>query len=123
MRTILLSIKPEYCYRIFAGTKKFEFRKHLAQDDVCKIVIYSTAPEKKVLGEVEVKRTITMKKTPLWEYTKEFAGISREKYRLYFQKCEEAHAYVLGETKLYDTPLTLEAYGITQAPQSFIYLD
>ena len=123
MRTILLSIKPEYCYRIFAGTKKFEFRKHLAQDDVCKIVIYSTAPEKKVLGEVEVKGTITMKKTPLWEYTKEFAGISREKYRQYFQKCEEAHAYVLGETMLYDTPLTLEAYGITQAPQSFIYLD
>ena len=89
MRTILLSIKPEYCDRIFAGTKKFEFRKHLAQDDVCKIVIYSTAPEKKVLGEVEVKGTITMKKTPLWEYTKEFAGISREKYRQYFEKCAE----------------------------------
>ena len=123
MRTILLSIKPEYCDRIFTGTKKYEFRKHLAQDTVCKIVVYSTAPEKKVLGEVEVKGTITMKKTPLWEYTKEFAGISREKYRQYFQNCVEAHAYVLGETKLYDEALTLEEYGITQAPQSFVYLD
>ena len=54
MSVILLSIKPEYCRKIFEGTKKYEFRKHLAQNDVEKIVVYSTAPEKKVIGEIEV---------------------------------------------------------------------
>ena len=119
---ILLSIKPEYCKKIFDGTKKYEFWKHLAQNNVSKIIVYSTFPEMKVLGEVEVKGTLSMKKTPLWERTKNFAGISREKYRLYFKESTEAHAYILGETTLYDTPVTLETYGIKQAPQSFVYI-
>ena len=54
MSVILLSIKPEYCKKIFDGTKKYEFRKHLAQNNVSKIIVYSTFPEMKVLGEVEV---------------------------------------------------------------------
>ena len=122
MSVILLSIKPEYCKKIFDGTKKYEFRKHLAQNNVSKIIVYSTFPEMKVLGEVEVKGTLSMKKTPLWEYTKKFAGISREKYRLYFKDSAEAHAYILGETILYDKPLTLETFGVKQAPQSFVYV-
>ena len=122
MNVILLSIKPEYCKKIFDGTKKYEFRKHLAQNNVSKIIVYSTFPEMKVIGEVEVKGTLSMKKTPLWERTKNFAGISREKYRLYFKDCVKAHAYILGETTLYDTPVTLETFGIKQAPQSFVYV-
>lgn len=119
---ILLSIKPEYCRKIFDGTKKYEFRKHLAQNNVSKIIVYSTFPEMKVIGEVEVKGTLSMKKTPLWEYTKNFAGISREKYRMYFKDCVEAHAYILGETTFYDKPVSLETFGIKQAPQSFVYV-
>ena len=119
---ILLSIKPEYCKKIFDGTKKYEFRKHLAQNNVSKIIVYSTFPEMKVLGEVEVKGTLSMKKTPLWDRTKNLAGISREKYRLDFKESTEAHAYILGETTLYDKPVTLETYGIKQAPQSFVYI-
>ena len=37
MATILLSIKPEYVERIFNGSKKYEFRKHLPQEKVDKI--------------------------------------------------------------------------------------
>ena len=122
MSVILLSIKPEYCRRIFDGTKKYEFRKHLAQNNVSKIIVYSTFPEMKVLGEVEVKGTLSMKKTLLWEHTKEFAGISREKYRLYFKGCDEAHAYILGRTTLYDEPLSLDVLNIKRAPQSFVYV-
>lgn len=122
MSTILLSIKPEYVKRIFEGTKKFEFRKHLAQKDVSKIVVYSTFPEMKVVGEVQVNNTLSMPKTPLWELTKNDAGISRSKYRKYFEKSTVAHAYALGKTKVYETPRQLKDYGILQAPQSFVYL-
>lgn len=123
MSVILLSIKPEYCKKIFEGTKKYEFRKHLARNDVSKIVVYSTSPEKKVIGEIEVIGTLSMKKTPLWETTKKQAGISREKYREYFKNTQEAHAYVLGNTKIYTTPKILSDFGVTQAPQSFLYLE
>ncbi len=123
MSTILLSIKPEYVERIFEGTKKYEFRKHLAQKNVSKIVIYSTFPVMRIVGEVQVKETLAMSKTLLWEITKKEAGISRSKYREYFAKSKKAYAYVLGETIVYDIPKTLEEFGLSQAPQSFIYLN
>lgn len=122
MSTILLSIKPEYVKKIFDGTKKYEFRKHLAQKNISKIIVYSTFPEMKIVGEVQVKSTLSMAKIPLWELTKKEAGICRSKYLKYFENCDLAHAYVLGDTKKYDIPKTLEEYGIAQAPQSFIYL-
>lgn len=122
MSVVLLSIKPEYCKKIFDGTKKYEFRKRLAKNHVNKIVVYSTFPEMKVIGEVEVKGTLSMEKTHLWEHTKNFAGISREKYGLYFKDCVEAQAYILGKATLYDNPIPLETFGIKQAPQSFVYI-
>lgn len=122
MSTILLSIKPEYADKIIAGIKKFEFRKHLAQGDIQKIIIYSTAPEKKIIGEVEVVGTLSMKKTPLWEMTKSNAGICRQKYREYFTGCSIAHAYVLGKAKRYDIPKSLLDLKIKQPPQSFVYV-
>lgn len=122
MSTILLSIRPEYANRILAGTKKFEFRKHLALDDVQKIIIYSTAPEKKIIGEVEVIGTLSMKKSPLWEKTKNAAGISRKKYREYFCGCAIAHAYMLGKVTKYEAKLSLTDIGLVQAPQSFVYI-
>lgn len=122
MAVILLPIKPEYCDRILSGTKKYEYRRHLPSERIEKIIIYATAPVKKVLGEVQVVDTISMKKTPLWESTKEYAGISREKYREYFNNISCAHAFVLGVAKRYAEPLELKEFGLKTAPQSFAYL-
>lgn len=122
MSKILLSIKPKYAHKIFNGIKKFEYRKYLPQRHVSKIVIYSTAPEGLVLGEVEVKGILEMKKTPLWEHTKEFSGITRDNFRSYFKNCTKAYAYVLGKVTLYEKPLKLENMGVNKAPQAFVYL-
>lgn len=40
MAVILLSIKPEYAEKIFAGTKKYEYRRHVASEKVEKIIVY-----------------------------------------------------------------------------------
>lgn len=123
MATILLSIKPEYVERIFNGSKKFEFRKHLPQKKVDRIVVYSTDPVQRVVGEVDVLETLTMKPSPLWETTKTAAGISRAKYRAYFKGCAAAYAFRLGQTQKYDVAKTLEEIGVKSAPQSFVYLN
>ncbi|WP_312102243.1 hypothetical protein [Pygmaiobacter massiliensis] len=122
MSTILLSIKPEYANRIFLGQKKYEFRKRLANKKIDKIVVYSSSPVQKVIGEVAVTDTLSMRPTPLWEATKNAAGISRGKYREYFAGCKMASAYKLGDAKLYNTPRSLLDYEIHTAPQSFVYL-
>lgn len=123
MSTILLSIKPEYSTRIFNGTKKYEFRKHLAKKDVEKIIVYSSSPEKQIVGEVSVVGVLSLKPSQLWEITKTEAGISRAKYRDYFKNCKNAYAYILGDFIKYDTPKKLSEFGIKQPPQSFIYID
>lgn len=123
MAVILLSIKPEYSDRIFAGTKKYEFRRHVASETVEKIIVYSSAPVKKVIGEVAVVDVLSMKKSPLWETTKKHAGISREKFREYFKDVSCAYAYVLGESTVYAEPKELSDFGIEKAPQSFVYIE
>ena len=90
MATILLSIKPEYANKIFDGQKHYEYRKRIPKKEVSKIVVYSSAPEQAVIGEVEVVKTLKMKPTPLWNSTKANAGISRSKYRKYFSGCTMA---------------------------------
>ncbi|HDT8147195.1 TPA: hypothetical protein RD696_002696, partial [Enterococcus faecalis] len=54
MSTILLSIHPKFVDKIMTGEKKFEFRRVIAKRNPNKIIIYSTSPVCKVIGEAEV---------------------------------------------------------------------
>ena len=123
MATILLSIKPEYANRIFDGQKQYEYRKRIPKKEVSKIVVYSSAPEQAVIGEIEVIKTLKMKPSPLWNSTKANAGISRSKYRKYFSGCTMAYAFVIGSSEKYPTSKSLADFNIQSAPQSFVYLD
>lgn len=123
MNSILLSIRPEYVKGILAGTKKYEYRKRLANNDIKYIYIYSTSPEMKVVGRVEIIDIVRSSPTALWEKTKNAAGISRQNYRQYFKGCKTAFAYQLGDVQVYDTPKDIKDFGITTAPQSFVYID
>lgn len=123
MCTILLSIKPEYSNRILAGTKKFEFRRQVAKRHVDQILIYSTFPEMKVVASVAVLGVLKETPSKLWQKTKEFSGISHEKYTAYFSHKDFAYAYRLGKVKKFEKPKDLSEYGITAAPQSFVYIE
>ena len=122
MSAILISIKPEYVEKIFDGSKKYEYRRLLANREVNKLVIYCTAPVKAVVGEVEVVGTISDSLEKLWEQTKDFAGISKEKYFEYFDGKERANCYVLGDCIKYDQPRKLEEFGVKVAPQAWLYI-
>lgn len=123
MCTILLPIKPEYANKIIEKTKLYEYRKTKCKKEINKIIIYSTAPIKKVIAEVEVKEIISNSPSELWEDTKEYSGISKEKYMKYFKNKDLAFAYKLGRVVSYNTPKTLKDFGINYYPQSYVYLD
>lgn len=122
MRTILLSINPEYSDRIMTGIKKYEYRKRAAQDTINCILIYSTAPEMKVIGKVDVLGIISGSPTSVWESTKTHAGITRKKYREYFKGVRVAYAYKLGNIEPFLPSKSLIDYNIKTAPQSFVYI-
>ena len=123
MKALLLSIKPEYVEKILQGTKKFEYRKRLAKEDVPVIYIYSTSPSIKVVAAVQVIGRLSASPTALWEKTKATAGISRAKYRDYFHGCKTAYAYELGEVEIFESEKNLSDFGIDTAPQSFAYIE
>ena len=55
---VLLSIKPEFVHEIFAGNKKYEYRKAIFTKNVNQVVVYSTKPEGMIVGEFTVETII-----------------------------------------------------------------
>ena len=121
-RKILISINPEHVENIINGSKKFEYRKIAAKQDISSIVIYETTPVKRIVAEAEIIDVLILSPDELWKQTKQASGISNEFFDEYFKGKKIAYAYKLGKVKVYETPKTLLDYGVKNAPQSFIYL-
>ena len=121
-RKILISINPEHVENIINGSKKFEYRKIAATQDISSIVIYETTPVKRIVAEAEIIDVLILSPDELWKQTKQASGISKEFFDEYFKGKKIAYAYKLGKVKVYETPKTLLDYGVKNAPRSFIYL-
>lgn len=119
----MLSIHPQYVKRIKEGTKRFEFRRRLPKYRVNEIFIYETAPLMKVVAVVQVNGEIIDSPSVVWEKTKNFAGISRIDFENYFKGQDKAFAYELGTVKIFEEGKDLTIFGLTCAPQSFVYID
>lgn len=122
MCAILLSINPQYVERIMCGEKKYEFRKNICKRKVDKIVIYSTSPVMKVVGEAEVEEVLVGEPDKIWNITEDYSGVERTFFDEYYEGKEQAVAYKLKGVVQYDKPKLLNEYGIKNAPQSFCYL-
>lgn len=123
--SVLLSIKPEYAERIFDGTKRFEFRRKLFRNTSVKtVVVYVTAPIRRVIREFDIDDIMCSGIDGLWETTKEYSGIEKRKFDAYFEGREQGYAIKIGATRVYAEPLELEpAFQIKRPPQFFVYLN
>ena len=120
---VLLSIKPEFVEKIFAGTKKYEFRKSLFKRCGVKyVVIYASAPIKRVVGEFEIDEILSDDVNIVWELTRKHSGITKAFYNSYFQNRKTANAIRIGHLTKYEKARPLSDYNIHQAPQSFCYI-
>ena len=64
---VLLSIKPEYVQQIFAGTKRFEYRRMIFKEkEVKTVVVYASSPVRKVVGEFTIGMIISKTPESLW---------------------------------------------------------
>lgn len=134
---IMLAIKPEYVEEIFDGLKRYEYRKRIPNHPISQIVIYETAPVSKVVGKVDVDEIINNTPDGLYDETKRWAGISKEKYDKYFGITDElrdeyfrgnpcwgsAYAYSLNHPVIFSRPASIKEYGLRGAPQSYVYLE
>lgn len=118
----LLSIKPEFVDKIFNGEKKYEYRKNIFKNNINVIIIYETSPTKKIVGEATIEEIIFDNVDSVWEKTKEVSGVTNDFFISYYKGREMAVAYKLGEITPYDIPQELADLGVSQAPQSYIYI-
>ncbi|MEZ8093783.1 ASCH domain-containing protein [Photobacterium swingsii] len=122
---VLLSIKPEFVEKIFSGEKLFEYRKAIfKRSDVKSIVIYSTMPEGKIVGEFSIGEILKESPDSLWEKTKDKSGIKRSFFDEYFSERETAYAITINNLVKYEKPINPYESGINfKAPQSFKYIN
>lgn len=122
MCQMLLSINPEYVESILKGAKLYEYRKFRCRDDVDKIIIYATAPQKQVVAEAEIEYIVEDEILNVWHQTKKYSGITYSFFRKYYKGKKKAVAYRLKNVVVYDKPLSLKDLGVSCAPQSYCYL-
>lgn len=122
MCRMLLSINPEFVTSILQGKKLYEYRKFRCRDDVDKIIIYATSPQKQVVGEAEIACILEGDLLTVWHQTKKYSGITYSFFRKYYRGKKKAVAYQLTNLIIYDKPLTLGDIGVSCAPQSYRYI-
>lgn len=121
---VLLSIKPEFAFKIFDGEKKYEFRKVIFKNpDIRTVVVYASSPVQQVIGEFEIDGILSSSPDEIWELTKKYSGISEMYFHEYFENRLVAHAIKIKNTKRYKKPMSLKEDFNVLPPQSYLYLN
>lgn len=127
-KTLLISVRPEFAEKILNGTKTVELRKSCPNVDIGDlVVIYSTLPEKAIVGTCVVERIIKEAPSKLWRKYSNKLGIDRKRYFEYFKHTDVAVGIVLTSIDKLDRKLSLDsvrkAIPEFSPPQTFRYLD
>ena len=119
---VILSIKPRFADKIFDGTKTFEFRRSIFKQPIKTVLVYSSSPVQRVIGEFKIKHIHKFPLDELWTKTALTSGIEKEYFTSYFNGKDFGYAIEVDSFTLYDKPLKLkEKFGV-HPPQSFVYL-
>lgn len=120
----ILSIKPEFVEKILSGEKVYEFRKSIFRKEINKVLIYSTMPVGKLIGEFKLNHVISGNKEHVWKVTKDKSGISFDFYCDYYASKDVAYALKIDELKVYEKPINpFISIPNFVAPQSYRYIE
>lgn len=117
----LLSIRPRYADAIMSGHKRVEFRKQPFARPVEHVVIYATAPVRRIVGTFRVAECDLAEPAELWRRYGDVGGIERADFERYYgQRSSGVAIAIEGSPTPLDLPL--DALGHVRPPQSFVYL-
>lgn len=120
---LLISIKPEFVKKIISHEKKYEFRRSIFKKEVEKIFIYSTYPEKKIVGYFEFSEIIKDTPINLWNNYSDVAGISKQSFFDYFNNKDEGFAIKIDNLNIFQDAIDVDTLENFRAPQSFCYVN
>lgn len=121
---VILSIKPLYARAIMAGIKKVEFRKKIFKREVDKVFIYSTAPEKLIIGYFTIDEVVKDTPEKLWKQFNVVGGIDKNDFFEYYKDADTGYSIKINEVKQFEVGINpSENIENFNPPQSFQYLD
>lgn len=118
-----MSIHPRYAWAILEGRKTVEFRKRRLADDVTHVVIYSTVPDRAVVGYFTVEGQETSTPDSLWSRFCDRGVIDENDFFAYYAGRDRATGIRVGAATRLRRPLSLTLdLGVAHPPQSYQYL-
>ncbi|MDK0862299.1 hypothetical protein P5F16_01125 [Clostridium perfringens] len=123
-KNVILSIKPKYVEEIINGNKIYEYRKLIFKREVNKIYIYSSYPEKRIIGFFKYNGYLEGSPKNIWNLTCGFSGISKYEYDKYYKDKEIAYALRIINFIKFDKVINpKELISDFRAPQSYMYTE
>ena len=147
MKSVLISIRPQWCEKIASGKKTIEVRKSAPKEVPFKCYIYMTQGKYKDLGlysediyqnRMKVIGEFICDKVERFtvgslrsDDVEKLACLSYNEMISYFYNPEEldgktvkqGFAWHISDLKIYDKPLFLSELGLTRPPQSWQYIE
>lgn len=121
---VLLSVKPEYATAISKGIKKVEFRKKVFADTVDVAFVYSSFPQKKIVGSFLIQHIEKGTPSEIWNRYSEVGCIPKQKFESYYKGHEIAYGIEIPTFLSYENPLDPYDFDSSfRAPQSYCYVD
>jgi predicted transcriptional regulator len=122
---VLLSINPDYAYKIFNGEKRYEFRRKIfKRNAINKMIIYATAPVCKILGYAYIEKIITDKKEEIWKKCFAYSGMEEKDFFTYFEGITIGFAIKMKNITKFEKPVDpYEIFINFNPPRSFYYLE
>ena len=125
---IMLSIKPYFSSKIFAGQKTVELRrirpKRISNNTI--ILVYTSSPIKTFSGAFSIKKIVEKPVDDLWKAVGHKSGINFEDYIKYFEGATKGIGIIIDKIFPLSNPVYLSELrsSLTKfsPPQSFKYL-
>jgi type I restriction enzyme S subunit len=118
----ILSIKPKYVHAILSGEKRVEFRKAVFKREVEKVYIYSSAPEKKIVGYFIVSKVVEDAPKKLWQKFRLIGGIEKDNFFDYYKNKDVGYSLCFDKVNQFEKHI--DPYRVIKnftPPQSFCY--
>lgn len=115
---IIMSINPIWIEKIINGSKKYEYRKKMSEN-VSKVIMYSTYPVSKVVGEFDVNFVLKDSPEKIYDITGKFSDTDYCFYEKYFENVRSAYALNIGQVKEYDRYRSIQELGFKKPPMNY----
>lgn len=126
-RVLLLSVRPRFAQGLLAGTKTAEIRRRFPDvPERMTVVIYSTSPEKAVLGTMRARRLVRSNAQDIWRDYSDVIGVERAELTEYLDGASECSVLELDTPTRWGRPVGLAELRHllhVEPAQSFRYLN